>query len=191
MRRAAAREDRAGWQAERSGPVGDENGRRARLLAEGIGVAHDGGRKETGMDADGELRTLLRRLAALVVVAVACPLALFGGALVGCATHGFSATCAVDGILVSPPLLAGAGLVAGLLARGRAGFGFVLVGVLAGMVAIPVVATLAGNPVPIDPMQGVIATVFFMPPVLLGYGVGRGLARLLSRSRGTGGTGRR
>jgi hypothetical protein len=59
------------------------------------------------------------------------------------------------------------------------------------MVAIPVVATLAGNPVPIDPMQGVIATVFFMPPVLLGYGVGRGLARLLSRSRGTGGTGGR
>jgi len=141
------------------------------------------------MDVNVEFGALLRRLAALVVVAAACPIALFGGALLGCATQGLSASCAIDGILVSPVLLAGAGLGASLLARGWAGLGFVMLGVLVGMLAIPVVASAAGNPVPIDPVQGVIATVWFMPPVLIGHGAGRGLARLRARSRGTGGPG--
>jgi hypothetical protein len=137
------------------------------------------------------LGTFVRRFAALLIVAVACPVALFGGALLGCATRGFSPSCAIDGILVSPVLLAIAGLGASLLARGRAGLAFLLLGVLVGMVAIPVAASVAGNPVPIDPVQGVIATIWFTPPVLLGYGVGRGLARLRPRSRGTGGPGHR
>jgi hypothetical protein len=64
--------------------------------------------------------------------------------------------------------------------------GFVILGVLVGMVAIPIVASIVGNPVPIDPVQGVIATIWFTPPVLIGYGVGRGLARLRAGSRGTG-----
>ncbi|MFH0751276.1 MAG: hypothetical protein V2B17_05525 [Chloroflexota bacterium] len=136
---------------------------------------------------DAEVGTLLRRLVALVIVAAACPLALFGGALLGCATQGLSATCAIDGILVSPVLLAGAGLGTSFLARGWSGLGFVVLGVLAGMVAIPIIASVAGNPVPIDPVQGVIATVWFMPPVLIGHGVGRGLARVRARSRGSGG----
>jgi len=138
---------------------------------------------------DGELAALLRRLGALVLVAVACPVALFGGALLGCATQGLSASCAIDGILVSPVLLAGAGLAASLLARGWPGLGFVGGGVLVGMVAIPVVASLAGNPVPIDPVQGVIATIWFTPPVLIGYGMGRGLARLRARPGRAGGPG--
>jgi hypothetical protein len=137
------------------------------------------------------LGTLVRRLAALLIVAVACPVALFGGALLGCATRGLSASCAIDGILVSPVLLVGAGLGASLLASGRTGLGFVLLGVLVGMVAIPVLASVAGNPVPIDPVQGVIATIWFTPPVLIGHGVGRGLARLRARSRGTSGPGHR
>lgn len=141
------------------------------------------------MDVEVEVGTLLRRLAALVVVAVACPLAVFGGALLGCATRGLSPSCAIDGILVSPVLLVAAGLGAGLLARGWAGLGFVILGVLVGMLAIPVLASVAGNPVPIDPVQGVIATLWFTPPVLIGYGVGRGLTRLRARSRGTGGPG--
>jgi len=136
-----------------------------------------------------ELGTLVRRLAALLVVAIACPVALFGGALLGCAARGLSASCAIDGILVSPVLLAAAGLGASFLAHGRTGLGFVLLGVVAGMAAIPVVASVAGNPVPIDPVQGVIATIWFTPPVLIGYGVGRGLARLGARSRGSGGPG--
>ena len=127
-----------------------------------------------------ELAALLRRLGALVLVAVACPVALFGGALLGCATRGLSASCAIDGILVSPVLLAGAGL-GEPPPRAPTGLGFVMLAVLPGMVAIPVVASIAGNPVPIDPVQGVIATLWFMPPVLIGYGVGRGLARLRAR----------
>ena len=138
---------------------------------------------------DVEVGVLLRRLAALAVVAFACPIALFGGALLGCAARGLSASCAIEGILVSPVLLAGAGLGTSLLARGWTGVAFVMLGVLVGMFAIPVVASVAGNPVPIDPVQGVIAILWFMPPVLLGHGVGRGLARLRARSRGTGGPG--
>ncbi len=138
---------------------------------------------------DVEVGTLLRRVAALVVVALACPIALFGGALVSCAAAGLTPTCAVDGILTSPILLAAAGLGASLLARGWAGLTFVVLGVLAGMVAIPLLASVAGNPVPIDPVQGVIATIWFTPPVLTGYGAGRGLARLRARSRETGGPG--
>jgi hypothetical protein len=129
---------------------------------------------------------LMRRLAALVIVAVACPVALFGGALLGCATQGFSASCAINGVLVSPVLLVFAGLGASLVTRGWVGMGFVILGVLVGMVAIPNVASIVGNPVPIDPVQGVIATIWFMPPVLIGYGVGRGVARLRAGSRGTG-----
>jgi hypothetical protein len=129
---------------------------------------------------------LTRRLAALMIVAVACPVALLGGALLGCATQGFSASCAIDGVLVSPVLLVFAGLGASLVTRGWVGMGFVILGVLVGMIAIPIVASIVGNPVPIDPVQGVIATIWFAPPVLIGYGVGRGLARLRAGSRDKG-----
>ena len=132
---------------------------------------------------------LMRRLAALVIVAVACPVALFGGALLGCATQGFSASCAINGVLVSPVLLVFAGLGASLVTRGWVGMGFVILGVLVGMASIPIVASVAGNPVPIDPVQGVIATIWFMPPVLIGYGAGRGVARLRARSGGAEGPG--
>jgi hypothetical protein len=127
---------------------------------------------------------LLRRLAALMIVAVACPLALFGGALLGCAAQGFSPSCAINGVLVSPVLLFLAGLGASLATRGWVGLGFVILGVLVGMASIPIIASIAGNPVPIDPVQGVIATIWFMPPVLIGYGAGRGVARLRARSGG-------
>jgi hypothetical protein len=130
-----------------------------------------------------------RRLAALVVVAVACPLALFGGALLNCATQGFSASCAINGVLVSPVLLFVAGLAASVATRGWVGLAFVILGVVVGMASIPIVASIIGNPVPIDPVQGVIATIWFMPPVLIGYGVGRGVARLRAGSGGSGGPG--
>jgi len=132
---------------------------------------------------------LTRRLAALVIVAVACPVALFGGALLGCAAQGISASCAINGVLVSPVLLFLAGLGASLATRGWVGLSFVILGVLVGMASIPIVASVAGNPVPIDPVQGVIATIWFMPPVLIGYGAGRGVARLRARSGGAEGPG--
>jgi hypothetical protein len=132
--------------------------------------------------------TLVRDLAAIVIVAVACPVALFGGAVVGgallgCATDGLTPDCALNGILVSPILLLAAGLVAGLLTSGWPGLGFVTFGVIAGMVTIPILTAAAGNPVPIDAVQGIIAMLWFLPPVALGYGFARGIARLVARAR--------
>lgn len=141
------------------------------------------------MEITLQVGRLWRNLGALALVAVACPLALFGGALLGCAAQGMSASCVVNGVLVSPVLLFAAGLGAGILARGWTGLAIVIAGVLAGMVAIPLVASIAGNPVPIDPVQGVIATIWFTPPVLIGYGAGRGLARLRARASRSGGSG--
>jgi hypothetical protein len=135
-----------------------------------------------------EVGTLLRRLGAPLVVAIACPITFFGGALVGCAAQGLTHSCAADGVYFAAPIvLAGAGLVASVLAQGWVALCFVVLGVLVGMLSLPVVAAVIGNPVPIDPVQGVFATVLFMPPVLVGYVVGRALVRLRARPRGTGG----
>ena len=128
-------------------------------------------------------RTVLRDLAALVLVAVTCPIALFGGALVSCAAQGLTTECALNGILVSPILLLAAGALAGILTRGWPGLGFVVFGVVAGLVAIPLLTAADGNPVPVDPFSGLLALLFFMPPVVLGYGIARGVARLVTRSR--------
>jgi hypothetical protein len=127
-------------------------------------------------------RTLARDVAAVVVVAVACPAALFGGALASCAAQGLTPSCAINGVLVSPILLVAAGALAGILVRGWRGLALVGGGVVLGLIAIPLVATAAGNPVPIDPVQGVIAMIWFLPPVTLGYGIARGVARLVGRS---------
>ena len=131
----------------------------------------------------------VRDVAALVVAAVACPAALFAGALLGCASQGLTSACAMQGAAIgSPIILFAAGVLAGLLTYGWTGLLFVSIGVVAGMISIPVIATAIGNPVPLDPVQGVIATFWFFPPVTLGYGVVRGIARLLP-SRGRGGSG--
>lgn len=130
------------------------------------------------------LAALARGPVAFLVVAGACPLALFGGALVSCATRGLTASCALEGILVSPIVLVAAGAIAALLIRGWAGLTLVVAAVIAGMVSIPLLASAAGNPVPIDPVQGVIATIWFLPPVMIGYAVARGVARLAAGRHG-------
>ncbi len=127
-------------------------------------------------------RTMIRDMAALFLVAVACPAALFGGALLSCATQGLTAECALNGILVSPIILLLAGILAGILTSGWPGLGFVVVGALLGLVTIPLLASSVGNPVPIDPVQGVMALFWFLPPVVLGYGIGRGIVRVVGRS---------
>ena len=127
-------------------------------------------------------RTLARDIATVILVAVACPVALFGGALASCAAQGLTPSCAINGVLVSPVLLLAAGALAGILTRGWSGLGLVVVGVVLGLIAVPLVAGAAGNPVPIDPIQGVIAMIWFLPPVALGYGIARGIARLIGRS---------
>jgi Na+/phosphate symporter len=131
-------------------------------------------------------RTAARDLAAMILVAVACPAALFGstvvgGALLGCAAQEFTPRCAVNGILVSPVLLVGAGILAGFLTSGWPGLGFVTFGVVAGLVAIPLLTAAVGNPVPIDAFSGMFALLFFLPPVALGYGLARGVARLRTK----------
>jgi len=135
-----------------------------------------------GTDPTARPFSLARGLAALVVIALACPGALLAGALLGCASQGFDSECAMEGILRSPFILAGAGLAAGLLTRGWRGLGLVLVGVLIGMVAILIVSYLAGNLVLIGPVEGTIATLWFAVPVTLGYGIGRIIGRLVGRA---------
>jgi hypothetical protein len=133
-------------------------------------------------------RAVARDVAAIVLVAVACPAALFGslllgGALLGCAEEGLTPDCALNGILISPFLLLGAGFLAGFLTSGWPGLGFVASGVIVGLVSIPLLTAAVGNPVPVDPFSGLFALVFFMPPAVLGYGIARGVARLVGRSR--------
>jgi hypothetical protein len=129
---------------------------------------------------------LIRNVAAVAVISVACPAALGAVAMLGCATNrGLNATCAMDGIFISPFLLLGAGVVAALLVTGRAGLlvGLFLLwaGVALGMTAILVFAYLVGNLVPIDPVAAFIAWIWFIAPTALGYGIGRGIVRLLPR----------
>jgi hypothetical protein len=91
----------------------------------------------------------------------------------------------MDGIFISPFLLLGAGVVAALLVSGRAspvaGLFLLWAGVAIGMTAILAFAYLVGNVVPIDPVAAFIAWVWLIAPRALGYGIGRGAARLLPR----------
>jgi hypothetical protein len=127
----------------------------------------------------------VRRVVAFLVVVAACPAALFGGALAGCAAQGFSPDCAISGILISPPLLLASGVLAGVLTGGWRGLLLVAVGVVVGMVVLYVIAVAAGNVLPFDPVQGVIATTWFLGPVAAGYGIARAGARLFGRSART------
>jgi hypothetical protein len=122
----------------------------------------------------------VRALLAVVVVAAACPAALFGGAMIGCVGQGFNSDCALNAIFISPVMLLGAGVVAGLLVRGWSGFGLVFLAVVVGMTAILFLSFGVERPVPVDPISGVIATIWFLAPVAVGYGAGRLVARLFA-----------
>ncbi len=133
-----------------------------------------------------ERAEIVRDLVAILVAAVACPLALFGGALLGCATEGFNAQCAMNGVLVSPPILIAAGVVAAALTRGLWGYVWVFVGVIIGMVLIFVLTYLGGTLLPVDPVTGTIATIWFLAPVSIGYVLGRGGAWFIRAWRAAG-----
>ncbi len=124
--------------------------------------------------------SLLRDALALVVTAVACPLALFGGSMLGCVGQGFDPSCALNAIVISPVLLLAAGVIAGIASRGWTGLMITFVGALIGMSAILVLSFGIGDPVPVDPISGVIATVWFYAPIAIGYGAGRLVSRLLA-----------
>lgn len=133
-----------------------------------------------------ERAEIVRDVLAIIVAALACPIALFGGALLGCATQGFDATCAMSGILISPPILIGAGLFAAALTRGLWGYAWVFIGVLVGMVLIFVLTYLGGTLLPVDPISGTIATLWFLAPVTIGYLLGRGAAWFIRAWRAAG-----
>jgi hypothetical protein len=131
--------------------------------------------------------SVLRDLIAFVVVAVACPAALFGGSLLGCVGQGFNASCALNAVFISPIILIGAGVVAGLVSRGWTGLFIAAVGTVVGMVTILVLSFGVGELVPVDPISGILATFWFGAPVAIGYGIGRLVWRIIAaRAAGPG-----
>ena len=122
-----------------------------------------------------------RDLIALGVALVACPVSVFGGANLGCVGQPrLEGTCASTMVFTSPLILLAAGAIAGIATRGWTGLFATLVGVTGGMFAILGISNLAGRPVPPDFFTGVVATVWFMGPVMIGYGIGRVVSRLLA-----------
>jgi hypothetical protein len=117
--------------------------------------------------------SLARDVLALVITAVACPVAVAAQWLAGCVGQGVTASCAMSAAWVSPVLLAAAGIAAGLSTRGWTGLLIVYVGGVIGMVSIVGLAFLAGHNIPFDPMSGIVATIWFMAPVTGGYMVAR------------------
>ncbi len=124
--------------------------------------------------------SLLRDAVALVVVALACPAALFGGSMLGCVGQGFDPSCALNAIFISPILLLASGVAAGLVSRGWTGLLITFVGTVIGMAAILVLSFGVGEPVPVDPISGVLATIWFFTPIAIGYAAGRLLWRLFA-----------
>ena len=119
--------------------------------------------------------SLLRDILALVIVAVACPVAVFGGSAAGCiGSGGFEFECALNGVWIAPLMLLAAGVVAGLITRGWTGLLIVFLGTVIGMTSILFLSNAVGRPVPVDLFSGVVATIWFLGPIVIGYGVGAG-----------------
>ena len=132
---------------------------------------------------------MLRDFLAVVIVILACPVALAGGSMLGCLGQGFSSACAQSAIVIAPVILLVGGAAAGLSTRGWTGLLLVYVGVIVGMAAILIVTFGIGKPVPLDPVSGVIATAWFIVPVTIGYGMARLAMRIYSMRRDGNGTG--
>lgn len=126
-------------------------------------------------------RSTLRDALAVLAVAVACPVALFGGSMVGCVGQGFTSECAMSAIVIAPVMLLVAGVVAGFLTSGWLGLFLIWVGVAIGMTAILILTFAVGRPVPLDIFAGAIATVWFLVPVWIGYAGTRLVANLVRR----------
>ncbi len=117
--------------------------------------------------------TVLRDWIALVLILVVVPLSVFGGTNIGCIGQGLSQACASQAVLISPLLLMIAGVVAGLITSGWTGLLVVGFGQIAGQVVILMMSYVAGRPVPIDPFNAIIATLWFGVPIAIGYGLAR------------------
>lgn len=127
------------------------------------------------------LPSVARDVIALVVVALACPIAVFGGANLGCVGSAyFSGSCAATVIFVSPLILLVGGAIAGVSSSGWTGLLVSLIGMVIGMFSILLLSQIAGKPVPLDIFSAVFATVFFGFPIVIGYAIGRVLVRLFA-----------
>jgi hypothetical protein len=118
--------------------------------------------------SSGRIR-IIRMIAVVVVVAVACPLTLFGGALVGCAGSGFNGGCATSASFLAPLFLMAIGVIAAFLVRGWRGYLLVVAAVVVGMMAIFVLSAMQGTVLPFDLISGALWTLFFLAPVTLGW----------------------
>ena len=127
--------------------------------------------------------SMLRDFTAIVIIILACPLALVGGSMIGCAGQGFNSSCASTAIFISPVILLVTGFAAGLLTRGWTGLMLVYVGVIIGMTAILVLTFGIGKPVPLDPVSGIIASIWFCAPLTIGYAMARLVSRIYSMRR--------
>ena len=129
---------------------------------------------------DIQRHTVLRDWIALVLILVVVPLSVFGGTNIGCIGQGVTQTCEPQAVFISPLLLMVAGVIAGLITSGWTGLLVVGFGQIAGQVVILVMAYLAGRPVPIDPFNAIIATLWFGVPIAIGYGLARLGSRIVS-----------
>jgi hypothetical protein len=132
---------------------------------------------------------VLRDWIALVIILFAVPLSVFGGTNIACIGQGFSSSCALDAVFISPVLLAGAGVVAGLITSGWTGLFVVGVGQILGQFLILLLSYLAGRGVPVDPFSAILATVWFGAPIAIGYGLARGAVWIASRRKPKGDAG--
>jgi len=133
---------------------------------------------------DIQRHTVLRDWIALVLILVVVPLSVFGGTNIGCIGQGLSQACASQAVLISPLLLMIAGVIAGLITSGWTGLLVVGFGQIAGQVVILVMSYIAGRPVPIDPFNAIIATLWFGVPIAIGYGLARLGSLIVGVARG-------
>lgn len=133
--------------------------------------------------------SLLRDVAAAVIIAIACPIALFGGSMVGCLGQEFNADCAMTVAYISPVMLIAAGFVAGLVTRGWTGMMLVLIGLVIGLTVILMLSFSLSRPVNVDPISGLFAAVWFLAPITIGYGLGRLVSHLTESRDESGSTG--
>ena len=137
---------------------------------------------------DNARNTVLRDWIALILILVVVPLSVFGGTNISCIGQGLSQVCAPQSVFISPLLLAGAGLVAGLITSGWTGLLVVGVGQIAGQVVIVAMSYIAGRPVPIDLFSGMVATIWFGAPIAIGYGLAGGFMWIRRRGKSGGNT---
>jgi lysylphosphatidylglycerol synthetase-like protein (DUF2156 family) len=132
---------------------------------------------------DSDRQSRVRDWIALVLILVSVPGSVFGGMNLACVGQGLASSCSPQAVLISPLLLLLAGVVAGLITRGWTGLFMVAVGQIAGQVVIVILAYLAGRSVPVDLFSGIVATIWFGAPIVVGYAVGRILALAWSAAR--------